>query len=56
MKNDLTYVAMLVAFFAIAILFVVGCDKIIGSDETALAEGATGSPEPEPAPREEAAA
>jgi hypothetical protein len=36
--QDLVYVATLIAFFAIAALFVVGCDRIIGSDETALSE------------------
>jgi hypothetical protein len=39
MKNDVTYVAIMVAFFALAALFVVACDKIIGSDEEALAVG-----------------
>jgi hypothetical protein len=48
--QDVIYVLVFIAFFAIAALFVVGCDKIIGSDEEALAEGATGgAPEPEPA-------
>ena len=36
--QDLIYVAVMVAFFAVAALFVVACDKIIGSDEVALAE------------------
>jgi hypothetical protein len=46
--QDLIYVAVLVAFFALAGLFVVACDKIIGSDEAALAqsEPAGGTPEP----------
>ena len=35
---DLIYVAIIVAFFALAALFVVGCDRIIGSDEAALAQ------------------
>jgi hypothetical protein len=48
--QDVVYVLVYIAFFLISTLFVVGCDKIIGSDEQALAEGATGGePEPEPA-------
>ena len=34
--QDLIYVGVLIAFFAVAGLFVVACDKIIGSDEAAL--------------------
>ena len=45
---DLIYVSMLIAFFAIAGLFVVACDKIIGPDDVALNEGLTGAPAPEP--------
>ena len=45
--NDVTYVLILIAFFALAALFVVACDKIIGSDEAALHERTTGEPEPE---------
>ena len=37
MKNDVTFVVIMIAFFALAALFVVACDKIIGSDEDALA-------------------
>ena len=46
--QDLIYVAGLIAFFALTALFVVGCDRIIGPDEEALAEdeGRT-APEPE---------
>jgi hypothetical protein len=44
-KNDLSYVAILVGFFLLAILFVVACEKIIGSDEAALAEGTASAPE-----------
>jgi hypothetical protein len=36
--QDLVYVAVLVVFFALSALFVVGCDRIIGSDEAALAQ------------------
>ena len=32
---DIVYVAIIVAFFALATLFVHACDKIIGHDETA---------------------
>jgi len=39
LSNDLTYLAITVAFFALAALFVIGCDKVIGSDEEALALG-----------------
>jgi hypothetical protein len=46
--QDVVYIAVLVAFFVLAGLFVVACDRIIGSDEEALAEGARGTPEPEP--------
>ena len=45
---DLIYVAMLIAFFVIAGLFVVACDKIIGPDDVALREGLNGAPTPEP--------
>ena len=46
---DVIYVAVIVAFFALAALFVVACDRIIGADEAAV----TGTREP--APLEEAA-
>jgi hypothetical protein len=36
--QDVVYVAVMVAFFALSALFVVGCDKIIGSDEEALSQ------------------
>jgi hypothetical protein len=36
--QDVVYVAVMVAFFAVSALFVVGCDRIIGSDEDALAQ------------------
>jgi hypothetical protein len=47
MKNDVTYVVIMIAFFALAALFVIACDKIIGSDEEAFA---VGGEEPEPTP------
>jgi hypothetical protein len=36
--QDVVYVAVMIAFFALSALFVVGCDRIIGSDEAALAD------------------
>jgi len=49
LKNDVTFVAIMVAFFVLATLFVYACDRIIGSDEEALATGVEGlAPEPEP--------
>ena len=45
---DLIYVSVLIAFFGIAALFVVACDKIIGPDEAALRDGLTVTPTPEP--------
>jgi hypothetical protein len=50
LRNDFTYVVIMIAFFAVAALFVIACDKIIGSDEEALAVGdedITPGPEPE---------
>ena len=46
--QNVVFLAVLVAFFSLACLFVVGCDRIIGRDEDALAEGSRGAPEPEP--------
>jgi hypothetical protein len=46
--QDLVYVASLFAFFGLATLFVIACDKIIGPDEAALAEEAAGPHEPTP--------
>ena len=49
MNNDLAFVAIMIAFFAVSALFVIACDKIIGSDDQALAIGGEElSPEPEP--------
>jgi hypothetical protein len=45
--QDLIYVALILAFFVIAALFVKGCDLIIGPDEEAL--GDAGSLEDEEA-------
>ena len=52
LKNDFTFVVIMVAFFALAALFVIACDKIIGSDEEALAAS---EEELTPAPEELAA-
>ena len=41
---DLIYVAVLIAFFALAGLFVVACDRIIGAEDAA----ASGTREPAP--------
>ena len=46
--QDVVFMVVLVAFFALASLFVVACDRIIGKDADALAEGARGAPEPQP--------
>jgi hypothetical protein len=47
---DLIYVGVIIAFFALAALFVVACDHIIGADNADV----TGTREP--APHEEAQA
>jgi hypothetical protein len=39
--NDISYVAIIVAFFALAALLVKACDRIIGPDEKSEATGAT---------------
>jgi hypothetical protein len=46
--QDAIYVLALFVFFGLAGLFVVACDRIIGSDEEALAEGIVGTPATEP--------
>jgi hypothetical protein len=51
---DLIYVAVIIAFFGLAALFVVACDRIIGADVSAVT--GTREPAPEPAPSEDAAA
>jgi hypothetical protein len=45
---DLIYVAVLIAFFALAALFVVACDRIIGSEAQTAASGTR-----EPVPSDE---
>ena len=54
MKNDIAFLAIMIAFFALAALFVIACDKIIGSDDEALSAGIE-EPEPTPAPEQLAA-
>jgi hypothetical protein len=46
--NDFAYVAIILAFFVAAALFVTACDRIIGTDEEALAGSPAGSAEPGP--------
>jgi hypothetical protein len=46
--QDFVFLLVLVGFFGLATLFVVACDRIIGPDDEALAEGSRGEPEPEP--------
>jgi hypothetical protein len=54
--QDLIYVAVMVAFFAIAGLFVIACDKLIGSDAAALEQSQPAGGEPAPAAEEKIAA
>ena len=35
--EDVGYVLLMVGFVVLAVLFVIGCDRIIGPDEAALA-------------------
>ena len=48
MRNDVTFILIMIAFFALAALFVVACDKIIGPDDEALAVGGDEEIAPEP--------
>ena len=50
--NDVAFVAIIVAFFALAALFVQACDRIIGGDEEAFA----GAPAEEVTPAAESVA
>jgi hypothetical protein len=36
--EDVGYVLLMVGFVVLAVLFTIGCDKIIGPDEPALAD------------------
>ena len=53
---DVIYLAVMFAFFGIAALFVVACDKIIGPDDVALREGLSVAPTPEPGTEQQVAA
>jgi hypothetical protein len=53
--QDAIYILVLFAFFGLAGLFVVGCDRIIGSDADALAQGLSGTSAAEPSPDRQAA-
>lgn len=44
--QDLLYVAMLVALTGIGVLFVIGCNKIVGPDDPELTRKADVEPEP----------
>jgi hypothetical protein len=35
---DVGYVVLMIVFVALAVLFVIGCDKIIGPDEAAMGD------------------
>ncbi len=45
---DVAFVAVLLAFFAVATLFVRGCDRIIGSDEAEATGAVTEHTESDP--------
>jgi hypothetical protein len=49
--NDFAFIAIILAFFVLAALFVTACDRIIGSDEEAF----RGAVEPEEQPERIAA-
>jgi len=38
--QDLIFIAVILAFFALLWLFILGCERIIGSDEQALGDHA----------------
>lgn len=46
--NDFAFVAIILAFFVVAGLFVVACDKIIGEEEEAFAGSPVIEAEQEP--------
>jgi hypothetical protein len=47
--GDVGYLALMLAFVALAIAFTIGCDKIIGPDEPALSDSERdGQPADEP--------
>jgi len=49
LRNDVTFILIMAAFFALSALFVIACDKIIGPDDEALSVGdEQTAPDPEP--------
>jgi len=54
-QNDVTYLAIMFALFAVSVLFVKACDKLIGPDEEALGRRSEDSREAERSPEQEAA-
>ncbi len=46
--NDFAFVAIILTFFGVAALFVVVCDRIIGTDEEAFAGAPGAATEQEP--------
>ena len=47
---DLISVVFVLGFFALMVLYVQGCDRILGPDELETSENLTGTPEPGAAP------
>jgi hypothetical protein len=45
--NDFAFVAIILAFFVLAWLFVGACDRIIGPDEESVPRSTSGDTEPE---------
>lgn len=45
--NDFAFVAIILAFFVVAALFVAACDRIIGEDEEVFARSSSAEPEKE---------
>ncbi len=45
MQNDVTYLAIMLTLFAVSILFIKACDKLIGPDDAALGRRAEDSRE-----------
>ena len=43
---DIISVAFVVGFFALCVLYTHACDRILGPDEQAMAEGTTDAPVP----------
>ena len=55
MQNDVTYLAIMLALFAVSVLFVKALDKLIGPDDVALGRRAEDSREPQQGSEREAA-